>query len=37
MTQYTQEKKEHALSLMTAPHNKPVAEAGAVSAFQVSC
>ena len=26
MTTYTQEKKEHALSLMAAPHNKPVAE-----------
>lgn len=26
MTRYTQEKKEHALSLMAAPHNKPVAD-----------
>lgn len=26
MTTYTKEKKEHALSLMAAPHNKPVAE-----------
>jgi len=27
MTKYTNEKKEHALSQMGAPHNKPVAEA----------
>lgn len=26
MTRYTQEKKEHALSLMAAPHNKPVTD-----------
>lgn len=26
MTRYTQEKKEHALSLMAAPQNKPVAD-----------
>ncbi|MDO8035553.1 hypothetical protein O3297_19225 [Janthinobacterium sp. SUN128] len=26
MTKYTNEKKEHALSQMSAPHNKPVAE-----------
>lgn len=26
MTRYAQEKKEHALSLMAAPHNKPVAD-----------
>lgn len=26
MTTYTKEKREHALSLMAAPHNKPVAE-----------
>jgi transposase-like protein len=26
MTKYTKEKKEHALSLMAAPHNKPVAD-----------
>ena len=25
MTKYTNEKKEHALSQMSAPHNKPVA------------
>ena len=26
MTNYTHEKKEHALSQMSMPHNKPVAE-----------
>ena len=31
MTRYTQEKKEHALSLMAAPQNKPVAEVAQVT------